>query len=73
MKTEDVKEFVKNKDYKRALRIAKEFRMGISPEDKKRMRKAYECIVNRRFYVQICKDVDAVISDGVETVCRLYG
>lgn len=42
-KSDVVRRLVRVRDYRPALRIAKEFRLGISKEDRDAMRLAYEC------------------------------
>lgn len=72
-KSDYVRMLVKEEKFKEALRYAKEFRLGISHEDKESMRAAYECIVNPRFYLSIGKNPSEIAQKGVETVKRLYG
>ena len=45
-KSDVVRRLVRERDYRSALRIAKEFRLGISKEDRDAMRLAYECMVS---------------------------
>ena len=49
-KSDTVRSLVAQKQYKQALRIAKDFRLGITAEQSLRMKKAYECMVHERFY-----------------------
>lgn len=42
-KSDIVRSLVAEHQYKKALRIAKDFRLGITPEQSLRMKKAYEC------------------------------
>ena len=48
-KTDIVRTAVKNGEWKKALRIAKEFRIGITQEQRVKMSRAYECIVHPGF------------------------
>lgn len=72
-KSDTVRRLVAEQNYKGALRIAKEFRLGISKEDSEDMKRGYECIVHPDFYKQIGYDTDKIAQKGVETIKRLYG
>ena len=72
-KSDTVRRLVAAGDYKGALRIAKDFRRGISKEDADDMRRGFECMVSPRFYHSIGVDTQAVALRGVEVVTRLYG
>jgi hypothetical protein len=45
-KTDIVREAVREGDFKKALRIAKGFRINITVADRDKMSRAYECIVH---------------------------
>lgn len=72
-KSDIVRRLVSAGEYKKALRIAKDFRLGISKVDSNDMRRGYECMVSPRFYISIGVDVEAAAQRGVEIVRRLYG
>ena len=72
-KSDTVRRLVAAGDFKAALRIAKDFRLGISKEDSDDMRRGYECMIHGAFYQSIGKDPSAIAQKGVETVQRLYG
>ena len=72
-KSDQVRAAVARKDWKIALRIAKDFRIGISSTDREEMSRAYECIVHPEFYIEIGIDLKETIEKGVRTVNRLYG
>lgn len=72
-KTDIVKEAVKSGDFKKALRIAKNFRINVTKEQRELMTRAYECIVHPEFYRQIGYDVMETINSGERTVTLLYG
>lgn len=73
-KSDAVRRLVAAGDYKAALRIAKDFRLGISPEDSDAMIRGFECMTDsRRFYQSLGKDPDKIAHRGVEVVIRLYG
>ncbi len=67
-KTELVVEAVKNGDYKKALRIAKGFRIGVTQEQRDKMSIAYECMIYPDFYRQIGVSIDRAINKGIEVV-----
>ena len=60
-------------DFKGALRIAKDFRLGITKEQSSTMTRAYECMVHGRFYKQLGYDLDEKIAEGVKILVGLYG
>jgi hypothetical protein len=72
-KTDIVREAVEAGDWKKALRIAKDFRIGITADQRDRMSRAYECMVHPVFYQQIGTDIPAAIAIGKQVVTDLYG
>lgn len=72
-KTDLVRELVAQKEYKPALRIAKEFRLGVSEDQTAAMKRAYECLLYDRFYRQIGIDVPASIARGIAVLEDLFG
>lgn len=72
-KSEIVREAVASGDMKKALRIAKDFRIGVTAEERDTMSRAYECILYPEFYRQIGTDIQEAIEKGVEVVEALYG
>lgn len=71
-KSDTVRRLVSEGDYKSALRIAKDFRLGIAKEDSDVMRRGYECIVHPDFYRQIGIDINDAVANAVNVVRRLY-
>ena len=67
-KTEIVVEAVKSGDYKKALRIAKGFQIGVTQDQRNAMSMAYECMLYPDFYKQIGKNIEATISEGIAVV-----
>ncbi len=59
-KSDMVRQYVAAGEYKKALRIAKEFRLGIFKEDSETMELGYECLVRAEFYKQLCQDPDRI-------------
>lgn len=72
-KSDTVRRLVSERKYKEALRIAKDFRLGICKADSEDMKRGYECIVHPDFYEQLGMDTDRIAQKGVETILRLYG
>lgn len=67
-KSDIVREAVKNRDWKKALQIAKDFRIGVTQEQRSKMARAYECIVHPDFYRQIGIDIPDAIEQGKAVV-----
>ena len=60
-KSDKVRRLVADGDFKGALRIAKDFRLGITKEQSSTMTRAYECMVHGRFYKQLGYDLDELV------------
>lgn len=67
-KSDIVREAVQEQDWKKALRIAKDFHIGVTQEQRSKMARAYECIVHPDFYQQIGVDIPEAIEQGKEVV-----
>lgn len=63
-KSDIVREAVREQDWKKALQIAKDFRIGVTQEERDKMARAYECIVHPDFYRQIGTDIPEAIEQG---------
>lgn len=63
-KSDIVREAVRKQNWKKALQIAKDFRIGVTQEQRSKMVRAYECIVHPDFYMQIGVDVLDSIEQG---------
>ncbi len=72
-KSDIVRAAVSSGNFKEALRIAKDFRINITKEQRSTMARAYECIIYPDFYRQLGTDIPAAIKEGVELVTKLYG
>lgn len=72
-KSDMVRRFVAQGDYRKALSIAKGFRIGITPEQRSGMTLAYECMVHPGFYSSIETNLQQVINEGVSVLTELYG
>lgn len=67
-KSDIVREAVRQQDWKKALQIAKDFRIGVTQEQGDKMARAYECIVHPDFYRQIGVDIPDAIEQGKAVV-----
>lgn len=72
-KSDLVRRLVREGDYKNALRIASNFKLGISKADQDTMKVGYECMIWPDFYHSIRVDVAEAIRKAVEVVTRIYG
>ncbi len=72
-KSDIVREAVKAGEWKKALRIAKNFRINVTKAQQDAMARAYECMVHPEFYKQIGTDIPEAIAKGKEVVSCLYG
>ena len=72
-KSEMVRELVAAGDYKKALSIAKGFKLGFTKEELSTMTRAHECMVHPGFYRQLGIYEEKAILDGIEIVKRVYG
>ena len=72
-KTDMVREAIAIGDLKKALRIAKGFRINVTKEQREAMTRAYECLVHPEFYSQIGTDITGAVAKGKEVVVALYG
>ena len=71
-KTDIVKAAIKEGDFKKALKIAKDFRINVTAEQRKAMARAYECIVHPDFYRQIGVDIMESINTGKQPLTLLF-
>lgn len=73
-KSDRVRRLVAEGEYREALRIAKDFRLGISKTESDLMKRGYECLATSpAFYRSIGLDVDKCVKDGIEVLVNLYG
>ena len=70
-KTEQVKQFYNEGSFKKALRIAKTFRIGVTKKQSDDMGIAYECMVYPDTYKQLGFDTDEKIKVGVAALKTL--
>lgn len=72
-KSDTVRRLTAGGDYKGALRIAKDFRLGIPKQKSDAMKLAYECMVHGDFYRQLGYNLSERIAEGQEVLMELYG
>ena len=72
-KSDMVRRLTRSGEYKKALRIAKGFRLGITREQSDKMGIAYECMVHPSFYEQLGINANEKVDDGVKVLVGLYG
>lgn len=72
-KSDVVKELVAEGNYRKALSIAKGFKIGFTKEEQSTMTRAHECMVHPGFYRQLGIDEEQAIADGIELVKKVYG
>ena len=72
-KTDTVRRLTADGDFKGALRIAKDFRLGITKQESSAMKLAYECMVHGDFYKQLGYDLNEKVAEGLEVLIGLYG
>ena len=72
-KSDKVRRLVADGEYRKALSIARRFRMGVTKEQSVSMNRGYECMINPLFYASIGFDTDLEIENGIKVVTELYG
>jgi hypothetical protein len=65
MKAQDVRDLIAQENYKAALCGAKDFRLGVTKEQRSIMARAYESIIHPVFYKQIGIDTEQAIKEGI--------
>lgn len=72
-KSDRVRSLLKNGELKAALKIAKDFQLGITKEQSDILKRGYESMVHPQFYRSIGMDVSENVRKGLETLQLLYG
>jgi len=68
MKAQDVRNLIEQGEYKKALSGAKDFRIGVTKEQRSVMARAYECFIRPDFYQSLGKDPKVCIEAGIRTL-----
>lgn len=71
-KTQTAKSLLEAGDLKGCLKLVKDFRIGIAPQDRKALSLGYEALVHPGFYVQIKKDSSALVEDAKRVLSQLF-
>jgi hypothetical protein len=72
MKAQDVRNLIAQENYKAALRGAKDFRIGVSKDQRSVMSRAYECFNFPSFYEQLGINADVAKAEGIKVLRSLY-
>ncbi len=72
-KSDLVRELVAEENFKKALAIAKDFRLGLTKEQMSSLTRAHECLAHPGFYSQLGMDEAAEIAKGIQVLRSLYG
>ena len=72
-KSDMVRELVAEGNFKKALSIAKGFKLGFTKEEQSTMTRAFECMAHPGFYKQLGIDEEKAIEAGIEIIRRVYG
>lgn len=65
-KFQNAREAFRAGDYKKALRLAKDFRMHVTKEQRDIMSVGYECIVHPEFYRQLGMNTEEKIQEAIQ-------
>jgi hypothetical protein len=68
MKAQKVRDLIAQENYKAALCGAKDFRIGVTKEQRSAMARAYECFNFPSFYKQLGIDIDVAKADGIKVL-----
>lgn len=64
-KSQQVRDLFAAGDHIGALRIAKDFKLGLSPEDRKTLKRGFECNHNPEFYRSLGRDPKKELADAL--------
>jgi hypothetical protein len=71
-KTQQVVEHLKKGDLKDALKIARTFRMGYTPEERATVTRGYECLVHPKFYQALGMNCTEAVQKARECLTTKY-
>jgi hypothetical protein len=74
-KTDIVLEHMRNAQWREAIRVAHNFKLGISSESRANLKRAHEAYdpTKAAFYKSIGKDPVKLTARGIETLYEIYG
>jgi hypothetical protein len=58
---------------KEALKLFSGFKLGVTPQQSKKLKTAYECTVHPDFYRQLGVEIDLAVAEAVEMCHLLFG
>lgn len=71
-KTRQAINFYLEQDFKNCLKVASNFRIGVTTNEKAKMKRAYECFVHPEFYKGLGVNIEEAIAEGVEVFVNLF-
>ena len=71
-KTQKVINLVSANEFEKAISIAIWFKFWDNKRDKEAVQMAHECINHPEFYIQLGKDTEAIIIEGIATMRRVF-
>jgi predicted ATPase len=72
-KTDKVRHYVSTEDYKKALSIAKSFKLGFTKDEKETIEIAHELLSgNESFYTNLGYNKDTVVSKAINILKEKY-
>ena len=72
-KSDVVRELVAHGEFKSALRVAKEFKIGFTPSEQETLKYTYEYMLYPDWYAQIGHDIAPVVDKGIKLLMERYG
>lgn len=69
-KVEMVKQYINNDEIRKALALAKTFKIGLTREERGILARGYECMTHRQFYVQLGMDPEKEIEKAIKVLER---
>lgn len=71
-KTDQVRELVATKEYKEAIAVAKDFKLGFTKEEAKTLARAHEMTWNSRFYEMLGYNYQEELQKAQDILKRQY-
>lgn len=72
-KTSQMVKYLEEGSYKKALRIAKGFRLGFSKKERVSVMRGYECLVRPKFYKMLGYNTEHEIDRAIYVLKDKYG
>jgi len=71
-KTQQMLQLLQAGEVKKALAIAKTFRMGFTREEQKVIQRGYECLVHPEFYIKLGRDCQECTAQALTLLQTKY-